>query len=162
MRLLKEKFQELDKTLKLKDKVQISDPCYDLSTWCSGTLENVLPGTYHCFLQREQIEKRISAIEIRHEQYLDVSPRFFSDIDVGVDSGQCGIYDLDYFKDVNGDEEWYKTVCDSTFDGNYFTADVLDEKCFVCAKGYGDGSYICKYNTRNKKIVSIGLYFIWD
>ena len=160
MKVLQTKFEGLDETIQLKDKVRISDPCYDMGTWCAGTLKNVLPGVYHCFVQRDPEENRISAIEVRHENYLDVKPRFFSEIDVGVDSGQCGIYDLDYFESFNGDEEWYETVCDSAFD-EYFTAAVLDEKCLVSSSGYGDGSYICKYNTRNKKIVSIGLYFIW-
>lgn len=110
-------------TIELGDKVRISDPCYDVDTWCAGTLENVLPGKYNCFSQRVDEEDwgiRIASIEIRHRDYDDVEPTEIQNIDVGVDSGQCGIYDLDYFveakeKDEEGDDEWYCEVCDSTF-----------------------------------------------
>ena len=33
-------------TIKLGNKVMVSDPCYGLDTWCQGVLENVLPGNY--------------------------------------------------------------------------------------------------------------------
>lgn len=62
--------------------------------------------------------RRIAAIEVRHEDHQNVDPLEVQDIDVGVDSGQCGIYDFDYFaenrKDKNGEDEWYDRVCDIT------------------------------------------------
>ena len=118
-------FKLLDKenvgSIKLGDKVRVSDPCYDVDTWCAGTLENVLPGEYQCFTQRVDMKDwgvRIANTEVRHKNYLDVEPTELQDIDVGVDSGQCGIYDLEYFiearKDKHGDDEWYDRVCDIT------------------------------------------------
>lgn len=113
--------QEKAGFIELSDKVRVSDPCYDIDTWCAGTLENVLPGRYACFLQRTDMNdwgERIANIEVRHMAFLHIEPTELQDIDVGVDSGQCGIYDLDYFievrKDKDGDDEWYDRVCDIT------------------------------------------------
>lgn len=106
----------------LSDKVRVSDPCYTIDTWCAGTLENVLEGKYKCFSQKVDCGDwgiRIASIEVRHEDYLNIEPTELQDIDVGVDSGQAGIYDLDYFienrKDKHGDDKWYWRVCDSTY-----------------------------------------------
>lgn len=111
----------INETIILGNKVRVSDPCYDIDTWCAGTLDNVLPGEYTCFKQRVDQGKwgvRIANIEVRHKDYLHVDPTELQTIDVGVDSGQCGIYDLDYFiearKDKNGEDEWYWRVCDIT------------------------------------------------
>lgn len=110
-------------TIQLSDKVRVSDPCYDINTWCAGTLENVLAGDYQCLFQRSNEGDwgvRIANIEVRHKDYLDVEPMELQDIDVGVDSGQCGIYDLPYFIEVRKDEdgfedEWYDRVCEATY-----------------------------------------------
>jgi hypothetical protein len=92
-----------------------------MDTWCAGTLENVLPGKYQCFYQKVDTGDwgiRVASIEVRHEDYLDIEPIEVQDIDVGVDSGQAGIYDLDYFaknrEDKNGDDAWYWKICDLT------------------------------------------------
>ena len=123
------KFDLFDKetvgTIDLNTKVRVSDPCYDVNTWCAGTLENVMPGTYKCYSQDVDTGDwgiRVASIEVRHEDYLDIEPTELQNIDVGVDSGQAGIYDFDYFvknrKDINGEDAWYSKVCDKT--GGYF------------------------------------------
>ena len=106
----------------LFDKVRISDPCYDMDTWCAGTLEDVLPGIYHCFSQKVNTGRwgiRVASIEIRHKDYLDTNPKEIQDIDVGVDSGTCGIYDLEYFKNIKNNSEiykkWYHNLDDVTY-----------------------------------------------
>ena len=74
--------------IELNNKVRISDPCYSVDEWCAGTLENVLPGTYHCFYQKVDCGDwgtRIASIEVRHESYLDIEPTEVTNIDVGVD-----------------------------------------------------------------------------
>lgn len=110
----------------LGDKVRISDPCYDIDTWCAGTLENVLEGKYKCFSQNTDEGDwgiRVASIEVRHVDFLNVEPTELQQhIDVGVDSGQAGIYDLDYFaknrEDKHGEDKWYHRVCNKT--GGYF------------------------------------------
>lgn len=120
------KFDLLEKenigTIELGDKVRVSDPCYDIDTWCAGTLENVLQGKYQCYSQDVDTGDwgiRVASIEVRHENYLDIEPTELQDIDVGVDSGQAGIYDLDYFikarEDKKGEDAWYERVCEITY-----------------------------------------------
>lgn len=120
------KFDLLEKenvgTISLSDKVRISDPCYDMNTWCAGTLDNVLQGTYNCYSQHVDTGDwgiRVASIEVRHEDYTDIEPTEIQDIDVGVDSGQAGIYDLNYFEDCKSDkkkeEVFYDTVCGLTY-----------------------------------------------
>lgn len=113
--------KEFVNTIELSDKVRISDPCYDMNTWCAGTLENVLSGTYHCFTQRVDQGDwgvRIENIEVRHKDWLHIDPTEEMDIYVGVDSGQCGIYDLEYFRmckeNAQKDDIFYGKVCDLT------------------------------------------------
>lgn len=121
------KFDLLEKEnvgeITLGNKVRVSDPCYDIDTWCAGTLENVLEGNYKCFSQSVDSGDwgvRVASIEVVHEDYLNIiTPTELQNIDVGVDSGQAGIYDLDYFikarADKHGKDKWYKKVCDITY-----------------------------------------------
>lgn len=143
-------------TITLDTRVRVSDPCYDMGTWCAGSLENVLPGTYNCFCQNTG-EGRVAAIKVVHEKYdpEEHEPDELQDIDVGVDSGECGIYDEDYFAKNCKDKEWYE----STFVRR--DAMPLDDKAFISSSGYGDGSYEC-FAARNPegKIVAIKILFI--
>lgn len=56
---------------------------------------------------------------ICHEEY-KCNPRERTSIDVGVDSGQAGFYDFDYYRRVHPsgkehlNEGWYERVCEST------------------------------------------------
>lgn len=105
--------------------VRVSDPCYDLDIWCAGKVEDVLNGTYNCFVTIADTGswgKRVAAIEIRHKDYPNVYPGEHLSIDVGVDSGQAGIYDAKYYEDLWEDtsvqDKWYDRVCAST--GEYY------------------------------------------
>lgn len=114
----------MKKTIRLGEKVMVSDPCYGLNTWCQGVLENVLPGNYKCEVEYKDEGDwgiRVSAIEVTHEDY---AYEIFEpqDFEVGVDSGQAGIFDYDYYclyhTDTNDnedvDDDWYDRVCDKT------------------------------------------------
>ena len=118
-------------TITLGDKVHVSDPCYETDCWCAGTLDNVLPGRYQCKILRVEeddcfgptikgIFSRVQSLTICHEDY-QAKPRELMPIDVGVDSGQAGFYDAEYYPQhhiKNGaghcDEAWYDRVCRST------------------------------------------------
>lgn len=110
--------------IKLSNKVRITDPCYDMNVWCAGTLDNVLSGNYECYLQQVNDDDwgiRVANIEVRHQKYLNVEPtEYIADLEVGVDSGQCGIFDFYMYQDICMDEQksndFYDTVCNLTFD----------------------------------------------
>lgn len=115
-------------TITLGRRVHVSDPCYETTCWCAGTLENVLPGRYNCKIVRcnDDCDKgdagtfsRVKSLVICHEEY-KCAPRERIAIEVGVDSGQAGFYDFDYYQGVHPSgekhlsEEWYERVCEST------------------------------------------------
>ena len=116
----------MKKIIKLGEKVMVSDPCYGLGTWCQGVLENVLPGNYECEVEYKDEGDwgiRVAAIEVVHE---DCGVYVFEpqDFEVGVDSGQAGIFDYDYYckyhTDCNNgehvDDDWYDRVCSLTLE----------------------------------------------
>lgn len=154
-------------TIHLSDQVRITDPCYDMDTWCAGTLSNVLEGSYQCFLSMNQ-DGCVSAIEVRHTDYLDTKAKTpVPDLEVGVDSGQAGIFDQTYYEEVQKTrQKWnsfYDRVCNLTYhqhpsaeNGYHFDGNPIDGKGFVSASGDGDGSYVCRVGKNaDDKIVAI-------
>lgn len=111
------------KTIRLGKKVMVSDPCYGLETWCQGVLENVKEGTYLTSFTREDTENRVIEISVVNEENindtLEYTPEKFT---IGVDSGQAGIFDYEYYKKYHShtderphvDEDWYDRVCNLT------------------------------------------------
>ncbi len=153
--------------IQLGNKVMVSDPCYGLNTWCQGVLENVLPGTYDC--EVEYSEKgawgvRVAAIEITHEN-CGAYGFEIADFEVGVDSGQAGIFDYEYYAKYHTadscDDDWYDRVCNVTLSEE--SAGTIDGLGFVSSSGYGDGGYDC-WVARNRDgyIVAIRIEYITE
>lgn len=211
------KFPKIDSTSAVEafsvtaGALRVTDPCYDMETWCAGTLENVRNGLWHAHVgyhkdsldmemnakwranRVEELEKakggvmesyyaeklkeydeasaayigRVAYIHIvqadtltdqfNHE--LPLSDSFeLTGIDVGVDSGQAGFFDLEKYALAVSDkgerradrgqtfEEFYDSVCDLTLDRKSFG--VVPFGC-VSSSGYGDGGYEC-YVRRNE------------
>jgi len=110
-------------TITLGNKIAISDPCYELGTWCQGTLENILPGEYNCSYNYDENESRISFIHIAHSSLSNdmlneaIANSEAADFEVGVDSGMAGIYDYDYYASNHEPElnkTWYNAVFQAT------------------------------------------------
>lgn len=140
-------------TIRLNSKVMVSDPCYGLNTWCQGIVENALPGTYDCFVEYSDEGDwgtRVSAIEVRHTHYDDAVRDFYpEDFEVGVDSGQAGIFDYEYYEKYHSDskewphvnDDWYDKVCNITLGRE--SSGTIDGFGLVSSSGYGDDGYIC-------------------
>lgn len=110
---------ENGRDIELGDKVVISDPCYDLDVWCRGTLENIKPGIWRTKAENANINgwgDRCTALIAWHEDVEEPNNEDFEEtsIDVGVDSGQAGIFDYKHFEyiksDENRDEQWYNSI----------------------------------------------------
>ena len=150
-------------TIMLGSDVRISDPCYDMDTWCAGTIHNVMPGKYECFIEITDYDEwgvRVSRIEARHVGY-DCQPDFEQPFTVGVDSGQCGIFDERYFRRMQPKTEWFDSVCDITV---YcaLQGGTMDNACLVSTSGFGDGAYICRTAECDGKVVDIEVVFTKD
>lgn len=163
--------------IKLNEEVMVSDPCYSRPTWCQHILKNVLPGEYECFtLEVQEYGRRISVLQVIHKDYLNTSLSWRKASDqIGVDSGQCGIFSIESYRNdmvqierpvlVDGfampfneqpGDTWYESMCHFTLCdkgwGEY-------SEGVVSSSGFGDGVYTCKVAKMDKKIVGITLDF---
>lgn len=149
--------------IQLGKRVRVSDPCYGTDVWCSGVVENVREGKYNVEVQIADAGmwgKRVKSLSVIHTDYN--GPRNYeqTDFEVGVDSGQAGIYDEDYYNQyhTNHDcnDDWYEDICDLT--NPYGTK---DDKCVVSSSGYGDGGYDCYTITdSNGEVVGITIDYL--
>jgi hypothetical protein len=135
-------------------KLRISDPCYDADTWCAGEVEAV-NGRWVASVARsdeggwgERIA-RLMATHVDCPVPAGNGWRLLS-IDVGVDSGQAGVFDAAHYRDDSlaqqhpvaeplvPEEPWYSLCCDRTLGSQ--GAGVIPFGA-VASSGYGDGSY---------------------
>ena len=155
--------------------IHVSDPCYDLFAWCSGTLKNVQNGTWEASIVRKSVDGwgiRNCELIAHPEGIVPGTEWEETIIDGGVDSGQLGFYDLNHYKkheDIKSEPEhnygdngewWYGANCDVTLEG--IGAGVIPFGC-VSSSGYGDGSYpIFIQKDTDGKIIAIKAVFIGD
>lgn len=156
------------------DSVRVTDPCYDKGAWCAGVIRDVLPGRWAGAVVKSSKGGWGNRVDELLAWHADTSSGVASnahhaeDIDVGVDSGQCGFFDERKFPDGQtwGDskndakDEFYDRACKGTL--NELGARVLEEG-FVSSSGFGDGSYTC-YTARNDKgqVIAMKVVFIGD
>jgi len=165
--------KKVGKFITSSDVLRITDPCYKKGTWCSGTLENCEVGEWSGFLidsDEEDWGIRIAEniaifgdVSVEDAQkILDEGSWKNSNIDVGVDSGQAGIFDDSKYPEGEPGEygdlnSFYGKCCQKTLgkpQGGVINFGV------VSSSGYGDGSYDCFYLTKNDKVFAIRIIFI--
>jgi hypothetical protein len=159
----------------VSSRMAVSDPCYDADVWCRGELENVLPGTWQAYaIKRDKGEwgPRVVRLVAVHREYADTC-EFAAELapfEVGVDSGQAGLFDCLHYRDDTVAVEhpnvsrkdagmlWYMQCCCRTLTRE--AAGVMPYGV-VASSGYGDGSYDC-FVSRNSdgKIVCVEIEFI--
>lgn len=210
----------LEKPFEVKSgALRVTDPCYDMDTWCAGTLEGVKNGKWLAHVgynisedELERIRKwhqdkiselqalidavkdddqrkiletsygqqirelkdkdlvegyigRVAYIAIRHESAIACTPPHLknfaeSEIQVGVDSGQAGFFDLEPFAAQSATEEenggynqdtehgkFYRSICEQACEGEEHVPFIVPFGA-ASSSGYGDGGY--------------GLYFLRD
>ena len=168
----------------LESEVMVSDPCYSDETWCQVKLKDVLPGGYLTTVRKTDdpsCGNRCSVLLTVHEDYVEdtLTWRIYPG-QVGVDSGQAGIFSMSSYK--NDDIASSITTPDKTYDGRPFTLGVKDrdgdewyEKMrqftlsteswgmydtgVVSSSGIGDGGYRCLVAKHKGKIVGIAIDF---
>lgn len=161
-------------------EVIISDPCYDLDTWCMAKVENVKNGEWTAYiLQSDEGDWGIrnSVLTAFHQDYSKTKGKYWSRVpaSIGVDSGQAGIFDAANFKNddivtstpkfsysVEEDGDlWYAMCCDETL-YTELNAGVITNGA-VSSSGYGDGSYDA-FTVKDKdgKIIGIKIEFLFE
>ncbi len=161
-------------TIEIKSgKITFSDPCYELGTWCAihdfpfpnGTYRVVSKGTNKTdgwgTRTAELIIYNVDKVPENEGREMDIWWNGL-DTEVGVDSGQAGIYDSQYYEKFhskdNVDEDWYNKVGDITLRERQYG--VLDNQCVVSRSGYGDGGYMAYIGKLNEDIVAAKIEYI--
>lgn len=162
----------------LGKEVMVSDPCYEVPTWCQIKVSNVLPGNYYADATRIDSGDwgdRIGYLISIHEDYIGKDLKWKTHTgEVGVDSGQAGIFSMESYRNDSkvdeiglgdGDvsffdsfpidrskedgERWYRCMCSRTLGkqqwGTYSNG-------VVSSSGLGDGGYVL-YVARDKRKV---------
>jgi hypothetical protein len=172
--------------IKLGGKVIVSDPCYEVPTWCQEVIKNVRPGMYDTEVDYKESDgwgKRVHTLTVLHENIK--SPNWEHYGSVGVDSGQMGVFCMTSYRnddiasdlpwltekgDPFGDhpfrpikeegEQWYVKMCDRTLTTKegWGTYDTG----VVSSSGYGDGSYELQVCQMDDLIHGFRIIFIDD
>lgn len=144
-----------------------SDPCYTSDTWCAGKIDNVKNGKWlsHAEFSYEKMwGKRVTSLQA---WLSDSSPSNWIRVNksFGVDSGQFGFFDYNYFINHESEREYdspgfYKDCCDLTLSANKFG---LLNQGVVSSSGYGDGSYpVYIAKNTNGEVIGVKVVFISD
>ncbi len=172
------------------EKLIITDPCYDVGTWCTATVD-AQPGewTFRVVTTDDdsvrdsttgKAYKRVVRLEAQHSSVTIFKPTQQLMEEIGVDSGQAGFFELaKYRKDAyidtsrispkwrsmyersrKPDGEGFYAICCEQSMGQYAGPNNIPFGC-VSASGYGDGGYTA-FVQRNdaNKVVAISLVFI--
>lgn len=174
----------MEKCITLNDTVMVTDPCYEIPTWCQIKLTGVLPGKYvpMCLdIDTGGWGNRQAVLLVVHHYYLDHKLAWRKTPgEVGVDSGQAGIFSYDSYrndeisKDIQVPElmydgcpfdypwrdkagdAWYEQISRITLSEKFWGT---YNEGVASRSGYGDGSYTCYTAKKDKKIVAIAIDF---
>lgn len=158
----------------ISGSVVISDPCYTLDSWCSYKVK-CQDGQYTASVVKKKVNswgERIHELEAILSTKLD-NCNYWKDVqsaDIGVDSGQAGIFDSNFYQNNEavkesdfGSEPW---DCDGPFYsacGSHTLSDkqagVLSKGC-ISSSGFGDGSYNLQVLEDENGIYGMKIVFI--
>lgn len=176
--------------IKLNSEVVVSDPCYTIPTWCQAVVDKVKPGMYDTHLKKHDAGDwgvRCSTLLVIHEDHKNDKLKWEDyPATIGVDSGQCGIFskesyrndsitekiglgdgDISFFdvspwkemtesREEEDGEKWYESMCSRTLGEQRWG--VYDEGV-VSSSGFGDGSYALFVAKKRGKIVAMCVDF---
>ncbi len=166
------------------DKLRVTDPCYTKDTWCAGVIEGMKPGAYNAYVAYDE-DGRVEMLLVAHatkgneifakadeiqRKNDSITWRYWEHIDaeIGVDSGQCGLFDEEKVFDATQfteipycgfecDNAWYATCCALTLSS--MQAGVLPCGA-VSSSGWGDGCYPA-FMLRNAKNIGVAACIVY-
>ena len=152
-----------------KGKVIATDPCYDTDVWCTEKVD-VKPGDYICRAKygvypgwgERVFELTINHITCPKKKAVKVIGS------CGVDSGQCGFFELDNYienhpkMETEKSEEWYNRACDITLNDDEHCVGIMGVlDGVVASSGLGDGMYTLYAGYDNRgQITALRLRFL--
>lgn len=138
--ITEKKRREYVGTMRLDNRVDITDPCYDKEVWCRTTIE-CEPGEYTGYViisDEGEWGKRVASIGIYKDDEVKDLDSMECIGDIGVDAGLAGFFND---KPDFPDNEWMEFLRESgvyNADGkNYYDCGYG----LFSQSGYGDGGY---------------------
>lgn len=158
-------------TFETTGKLWVSDPCYDIKTRCTHTLEHVSPGTWNASILfgsagtlHGHPDSRVFEIIVEHAESRQIASTLdweHVDADIGVDSGQAGFFDYEKRVTIGDDpdthknpvwNDYYDNVCslthvegkrDPVYDWRHSWGwgGIHENWAAVASSGFGDGGY---------------------
>jgi len=144
-------------------KVVVSDPGYDRSAQCIQTDFPVKPGRYQVFVafsDEGEFGQRVAALTLYHEDYMqqELGMEWQEALtSIGVDSGQCGIFDDTIYpqsREHPDNRPFYEECCTITLTGDR-TGILQSGKGAVSSSGYGDGCYTLSVIKRDGENIAL-------
>lgn len=164
-------------------KLNITDPCYNIDTKCALFNLPAENGEWSVIGEYEDAKDwgyRVkSIVAMRTDKFYSVDSSYWKMLsdDIGVDSGQCGIFDSGNYPqgDSTGEYEdkngFYGKVCELTLNDNsndddsipHSTYGIVDNFGVATSTGYGDGCYTA-YGIMNDagELVAVKVVFLED
>jgi len=177
----------MNKQIRLGGEVIVSDPCYEVPTWCQEVITNVRPGMYDTEVDYRESDgwgDRIHSLTVLHERIKSPNWEHYSN-NIGVDSGQAGVFCMTSYRndemsqdlpwltekgDPFGDHpvspqeepgsEWYVKMCDRTLSTDQGWG--VYDTGVVSSSGYGDGQYDLEVCQMDGLIHGFRIIFIDD
>ena len=162
-------------------KVQVTDPGYSLSVWCTKTIENMLPGEYGTFatiVNTGILGRRVSELTIAHKSVELGNLKFIKVVtdDIGVDSGNCGFFDYDKFQEAKEIDARFEAEHDNSGIGPFTKkwwsisdnlkalGGTLDDWGVLSHSGYGDGSYdlYLAYDESGENVIAAKIVYLYN
>jgi len=154
-------------------KLVVTDPCYTKGTHCAAVLDNVKNGTW---VGKVHINDERSwgarVAEVRaYAKGFSSGAESRMDVNLGVDSGQLGIFDHDSYPNGECGEygdmgTFYGRACEQTCPqdekAESIGAGIVDGMGINSSSGFGDGSYrgYVWYDRDHKTVVGVRVVFI--
>lgn len=134
-------------------RLRVTDPCYTRDTWCKGVVNRALPGVWRASVKHVNTGDfgiRVSELVVQHETFTNVPPSAWHQMpfDIGVDSGQAGIFDEERYPtgdtgDYGDLNTFYGRACERTGGSQVVEQAGVVAEGAVSSSGFGDGSYTC-------------------
>lgn len=146
-------------------KLTISDPCYERGCICAATV-NAKNGTWKAYIvhmNEGMFGNRVSELIAIHSDYSSPDYVAFHETindDIGVDSGQAGIFDdASFVGRTDENESWYEMICKKTLTKK--GGGVVNGGC-ASQSGVGDGGYPATGHSVDGVFDAIRICFLED
>lgn len=147
-------------SLKISDTILVGDPCYKVKDAMLECIGDVVPGFWNYYITMSKGMRRPKRLEVRHSSTIGRTLKYRFWKNIGVDSGQCGVYDFALAPLLGTTTEFYDMVTRGTCRPGK-VADVFNYRGqgVVSSTCYGDGIYSVRLAKDGDQVVGVRIDF---